>query len=109
MKFNVRPGFVVHHVTVVEVQQNGQTVRQEQQNSYWEGQTVDFTADEARQHMHKLEPADKTATAFLESQVLSNVQATGAASIDAGILAAAIAQALALHAQAAAVANSPAA
>ncbi len=38
---------------------------------------------------------------YLESQVLSNVQATGAVSIDAGILAAAIAQALALHAQAA--------
>ncbi len=97
MKFNVRPGFVVHHVTYVEVQQNGNTVRQEQQNSYWEGQTVDFTADEARQHLHKLEPADKAATAFLEGQVLSNVQAQASPAIDATVLAVAIAQALAMH------------
>ena len=94
MKFTVRPDFVVHHVTRVETMQNGQTVMQEQSNSYWGGQTVDFDADEALQHAHKLEPADKDARKFLDSMVLANAQAS-ASGVDAATLAAAIADALA--------------
>lgn len=62
MKFTVRAGFVIHDIKVIEV--NGQ--RQEQTNSYYEGQTVDFDEATALNHAHKLEPSDKAATAFVE-------------------------------------------
>lgn len=97
MKFTVREGFVVHHTTVVEVVQNGKPTLQEQSSSYWEGQTVDLEADEARLHAHKLAPADKAATAWMDGLVLSNVQAQSTPGIDASVLATAIAQALAMH------------
>ena len=46
MKFKIRQGFVVHHVTYVDVPDgNGGSTREEQRNSYYAGQGVDF--DEA--------------------------------------------------------------
>jgi hypothetical protein len=62
MKFIVREGFVIHDTKRVEVQ--GQL--QDQTNSYYEGQTVDFDEKTATDHAHKLEPADKASTAFFD-------------------------------------------
>jgi len=99
MKFNVRTGYVVHLATLVIVMQAGREVKQEQTQSYYEGQTVELDADQARDHAHKLEPVDKAAERFLDGLVLANAQPAAAAAIDAGVLATAIAQALAMHAQ----------
>lgn len=62
MKFQVREGFVVKTVAQLEV--NGQN--QIQENNYFGGQVVDLDAATATDHAHKLEPADKAATAHLE-------------------------------------------
>jgi hypothetical protein len=39
---------------------------QQQTNSYYEDQTVDFDEDTARDHAHKLEAADKAAASFMD-------------------------------------------
>lgn len=65
MKFIVRAGMVVHDVRVVEV--GGK--RQEQTNSYYEDDSVDFDEATAAKHLHKLEPADKDARAFAQARV----------------------------------------
>lgn len=62
MKFTVREGFVIHDTRIIDI--NGK--KQEQTNSYYEGQTVDFDEATALSHIHKLEPADKSATSFLD-------------------------------------------
>ena len=62
MKFKVREGFVVHHSKVIEIDLGGgETKKEIQTNTYYQGQNVDFTADEAEDHLHKLEPFDKEA------------------------------------------------
>jgi hypothetical protein len=72
MKFLVREGFVVHDTKFVTVKQNGQDVKQEQTNTHYEGQTVDFDSVSALEHLHKLQPADKEAEKFAASLVLES-------------------------------------
>lgn len=100
MKFKVREGFVVHHTTLVKVVISGEEVNQPQTNSYYQGQTVDFTAEEAEEHLHKLEAADKEAQKYLDSRAVptpgATVSGTGMdAATLAQVVAAAVAQALA--------------
>jgi hypothetical protein len=73
MKFIVREGFVVHDTKIVEI--NGQN--QEQTNSYYEGQAVDFNEASALDHAHKLVPSDKSAQAFFDKNFppIAEVQA----------------------------------
>lgn len=96
MKFKVRMGFVVHDRKVVEI--GGQP--QVQESSYFEGQEVDFDEDTALSHMHKLEPADKKADAFLASRHPAPVAPVAAATIDYALLAQAIVAAQAIAAAA---------
>ena len=100
MKFKVREGMVCHVVSIVEVNQNGQPVKQEQVQSYWEGQTCDLTEEQARAHAHKLEPLDKPATALLDGMVLKSDPAAAPAGVDIAALAAAVAAAIAQQATA---------
>jgi hypothetical protein len=65
MKFVVREGMVVHDTRLVEI--GGK--RQEQTNSYYEGDQVDFDEATASKHLHKLEPVDKAAQSFATSRV----------------------------------------
>lgn len=97
MKFKVREGFVVHHSQIVELDIGGGEVRRETQtNTYYQGQVVDFTAEEAEDHLHKLEPADKDSTRYLESRFVPDAAATvPAGGIDAAAFAAAVAAAVA--------------
>jgi ribosomal protein S9 len=70
MKFKVRNDFVVHHTRLVVVMVNGEEQKQPQTNSYYGGQTVEFeTAEEALDHIHKLEPLDKEAQKLCADQV----------------------------------------
>lgn len=90
MKFQVREGFVIHDTRLVDV--NGRRV--EQTNSYYEGDTVDFDADTAQQHLHKLEPQDKEAKAYAAAKTVP-VSAAPVAGIDATQLSQLVAQAVA--------------
>ena len=73
MRFKVREGFVVHHRRLVEVPGlvEGETTVEIQESSFYAKQIVEFDADEAREHVHKLEPFDKEAKAWLESLAVS--------------------------------------
>lgn len=68
MKFRVRGDFVVHHTRLVDLVIGGEERQQPQTNSYYGGQEVEFDADEALEHLHKLEPVDKAAQAFCAAQ-----------------------------------------
>jgi hypothetical protein len=93
MKFTVREGFVIHQTRLVEV--NGKQV--EQTNSYYEGDNVDFEADEARAQLHKLEPKDKAADAFCQAAFakVDPLPTPAAGGITPEQLSAAVAQAVA--------------
>lgn len=67
MKFQVRPGFVLHLITHIDLG-DGKTERQE--NSFFGDQRVDLTPEQAELHAHKLEPLDKAAESFLAAKVL---------------------------------------
>jgi len=99
MKFQVREGFVIHDTRIVKV--NDKPV--EQTNSYYEGDTVDFDDDTATKHLHKLEPLDKAATAFVNARH-APVSPPPVAGVDpaqlASLIAVAVANALAAQAQA---------
>lgn len=74
MKFTVRTGFVIHDTKMVEIQGK----LQEQTNSYYEGQTVDFDEATALAHAHKLESTNKETAAFFDKNfpAIAVVQAT---------------------------------
>jgi hypothetical protein len=67
MKFFVRKGYAVHHDYVVEIEADGRKLKEERRDSYYSGDKVEFNAEQAANHVHKLEPApgDKEAAAFL--------------------------------------------
>ena len=65
MKFKIRPGYAVHLTKVRVIEQNGRKVKSAAESSFWEGEIVDLTPDEANDHLAKLEPADKESAAFL--------------------------------------------
>lgn len=98
MKFKIRQGFVVHHVTYVDVPDgNGGSTREEQRNSYYAGQNVDFDEAAALQHYHKLDPQDKDARAWLDARAVAfdAPAAPSAAGMSPADLAALVAQAVA--------------
>lgn len=95
MKFVIRAGFVVHQTKMVDVQERGEIVQRPQSSSYYEGQTVDFDKDEALDHLHKLEPADKAAAAFCEALVLPTQPAPASGGADQAALTSAIANGVA--------------
>lgn len=67
MKFKIRDGFICKFVTKVDL---GNGTSEQQENTVFGGQTVDLDADSAELHVHKLEPLDKQASAFLDAKVL---------------------------------------
>lgn len=77
MKFIVRKGFVIHDTKLVEIQGK----KQEQTNSYYEDQQVDFDETTALEHAHKLEPVDKAANAFFAQNFPPIAQAQAAAGV----------------------------
>lgn len=95
MKFKVREGFVVHHSKVIEIDLGGgETKKEIQTNTYYQGQNVDFTADEAEDHLHKLEPFDKEAQKYLEGRAAPVTELPVPGAVDAQAIAAAVAAAL---------------
>ncbi len=94
MKFTVREGFVVHDRKVVDIGGKSQV----QESSYYEGQDVDFDDTTALQHLHKLEPADKKADAFLAARHPVVTAPVSGAVIDYALLAQAIVAAQAMSA-----------
>lgn len=67
MKFKVREGFVVRLTNKVDL---GDGKTEVQETTAYAGQAINVDAETANLHAHKLEPADKDATAFLEAKVL---------------------------------------
>ena len=67
MKFKIRDGFVCKIATRVSV---GEGKFDLQESSSFAGAVVDFNDDQAREHAHKLQPADDAADAFMESLAL---------------------------------------
>jgi hypothetical protein len=65
MKFQVRDGFVVEVSEQVEVAPDK---FQTQTQTFYGGKYVDLTEEQATDHLHKLEPVDKTAVAFAASK-----------------------------------------
>lgn len=90
MKFIVRDGFVIHDTRLIDI--NGK--RSEQTNSYYEGNTVEFDEATARNHLHKLEPIDKSAREFLASCAAPVAPPVALGGIDPAMLAALVAQAV---------------
>jgi hypothetical protein len=88
MKFTVRKGFVINLIEIKEIGDEKQEVR----NTYAGGEGVDFDEATATAHLHKLEPADKAATAFVEKRTVPAPSATSG--VDTGAIAAAVAAAL---------------
>jgi hypothetical protein len=64
MKVIVREGFVLHLRKQVEI--NGRPEIQE--SSFYEGQSIDLGEQDVVDNLHKLEPADKAATAFFTAR-----------------------------------------
>lgn len=100
MKFKVREGFVVHHSKVVEIDLGNDEVKKEvQTQTYYQRQGVEFTAAEAEEHLHKLEPADKAAQDYMAARAVPASEPVAAGGVDhealAATVAAAVAQALA--------------
>ena len=91
MKFVVREGFVIHDTRLVK--QGEKTV--EQTNSYFEGDDVDFDEATAQRHLHKLEPNDKAATAFVNARHAPVSAAPVASGISTELLAELVAQGVA--------------
>jgi|APMI01.1.fsa_nt_gi hypothetical protein len=95
MRFKVREGFAIHFSRLVDIPGlGGEVVQEVQTNSYYAGQVVEFTADEALDHAHKLEPFDKDAKAWLESRAVA-VAPPPTAGIDPATLADIVAKAVA--------------
>jgi hypothetical protein len=68
MKFKIRAPFVVHvHSVVVSTDITGKKIKSGKTDSHQSGEIIDLDLGEARRHLHKLEPADEEATAFLET------------------------------------------
>ena len=96
MRFKVREGFAIHFTRLVDIPGlNGDVVQEVQTSSYYAGQVVDFTADEAQEHAHKLEPFDKDAKTWLESRAVQVVLPAPVAALDQTALAEAVAAAVA--------------
>lgn len=72
MKFQVRDGFVVRLMTVVDL---GDGKTETQENSYFGNQLVEMSAAQADEHAHKLEPKDRIATEYLAGKVLQSPNA----------------------------------
>lgn len=110
MRFKVREGFAIHFSRLVDIPGLGGEVIQEQQtNSYYAGQLVEFATEEALDHAHKLEPFDKEAKAWLESRAVA-IAPPPVAGIDPATLADIVAKAVAAAVAAqAVVAPAPAA
>ena len=89
MKFQVREGFVIHDTRIVDI--GGKP--NEQTNSYYEGQPVDFDEATALAHLHKLEPVDKAAQAFAAAR-FAPVAQPPIGGMDPAALSALIAQAV---------------
>jgi hypothetical protein len=91
MKFQVRDGFVASVFTKVETAPDRFEIRQS--DSYG-GEVLDLSEADATANLHKLEPKDDAAAAFLASKTAPSEAPLSPQSIDQ-VVAAAVAQALA--------------
>lgn len=73
MKFKVRDGFVVNRIDRVTLPDD--SIVERTTNAY-AGETLDLTADQAKEHLHQLEPIDREAKAFVESRFVPVSEAT---------------------------------
>jgi elongation factor P--beta-lysine ligase len=64
MKFKIREGFLAQVVEIIDL---GEGRTQPQTQTFYPGKPVELTAQQAREHAHKLEPVDKEAKDFLVS------------------------------------------
>lgn len=95
MKFKVREGFVViHQEPVHDDPKDEKRITSYNEIRFPEGKTVEFVAEDAEKHRHKLEPLDTEAKKFLESRFAPVVAAAGVPAGLADTIAAAIAQAV---------------
>ena len=68
MKFKIRAGFILTRIDQVQLDDDKFV---EQATNGYPGQTIDLTAEQAIEHLHMLEPADKEAAKFVESRTLT--------------------------------------
>ncbi len=66
-KFRVREGFIVQVINKVDLG-DGQT--ENQVSTYYGKQICDLSAEQADEHIHKLEPVDAKAEAYLDAKVV---------------------------------------
>ena len=95
MKFKIREGFVANVSDRVEVAEDK---FETQTQTFYPGKTIELTAEQAREHSHKLEPVDKAASDFLQSLHIPGPESSVQVDIDklvAEKVAAAVAAALA--------------
>jgi len=97
MKFKVRDGFVVRIQTRIDMPDGRIEV---QETTFYGGQPVELDAAGAEQHVHKLEPADKAASAWLDSKAEPLTKAASDADLQA-LIDRAVAVALATQTRAA--------
>jgi hypothetical protein len=65
-KYNIRQPFAIHLEVITDtVRPDGAKMRQRTQQSYFPGQELELTNEQALEHLHKLEPADAAANKFL--------------------------------------------
>ncbi|RCS59722.1 hypothetical protein [Parvibium lacunae] len=105
MKFTVRDGFVVHAQSIRDLSDG---TKQLVERSFYPGDEIDFTAEEAEPHKHKLVPLDKEATKYLNQAVSQPVEAAVPIDQVKELIDKAVAQALAAQQAALVQANPPA-
>ena len=66
-KYNIRPPFAVHLEKITETEQpGGSKIRQRTAQSFFPGQPVELSDNDAMTHLHKLEPADSGAKKLID-------------------------------------------
>jgi hypothetical protein len=85
MKFTVRSGFVVHITKLVTTGKGDKATSRIQENSYYEGETIDLDAATALDHLHKLEPGDDEAVALMSTRTTAEAAPVSASSDSAKI------------------------
>ncbi|MGH6742658.1 MAG: hypothetical protein ACREDY_27110 [Bradyrhizobium sp.] len=74
MKFKIRDNFSIHLEIATTRTENGKAIRSSKVEPHFGGETLELQAEDANKHLHKLEPLDKEAVAFLEVQYELNRQ-----------------------------------
>lgn len=84
MRWKIRQPFVVHHEKVIEREQGGRKIKEGVVESHYDGEELELNEADALKHLHKLEPLDKDAKAFLQTRYDANAAIANQRTGDAG-------------------------